>query len=457
MHEETIPVYPMTSSISSHEHFETLWNHEANSALARLSLLGRVFTELDASSQIAWGPRAAACFIELFNLINPLLPDHAQTGPSAEYGNLCNSLSQHFLDIVSLTASVDCGLAVLRLMPPPHESGNGYDFTASSNVLARRLITRLTEKRRHDDILEIFQLGFIPRLSDFETLLSHGGAAMEHQALGQRIRELFLAHEEPVYLNSDTILRISITSWPSTFFTCPHPAWRDAMISKFEMGRANLSDIAHLEYARALALKAHRRSPENLASTPKRFNGHKPPASLSVIERNQAMECAHDIKRRTAKRLFELAKMDPVSAARWIMCQSPDGSADLEQQWIEAGLTTVNAADFLIADFDVPVIHGGIKSPQHKRPWPVNDRHKKSEINDAARGIELGYLDCLALSGASRQGLQAESERGVRPTLGLAQALTLPYLSRFFSEEDGLWLSSFSAAPAPSKKRVLRV
>jgi hypothetical protein len=117
------------------------------------------------------------------------------------------------------------------------------------------------------------------------------------------------------------------------------------------------------------------------------------------------------------------------------------------------GLSTVNAAESLLAPFDMST-SGGIATRDSKRHWPLLAGREDADLEKRARGIELGYL---ALSGATREYLQAEGERGARPTDGLAQAVSLPFLAGSFSEEYGLWLSSFSSEPAPSKaKRLLK-
>ena len=154
-------------------------------------------------------------------------------------------------------------------------------------------------------------------------------------------------------------------------------------------------------------------------------------------------------------RLALLARSKPSVAAQVLMETMPPGKP-LGDAWEGAGLSTVDAAAFLFEAFSLFPKRGVPAHRQKGKVWPLPDDHAQSNAR-LAQGLELGYLDCLALSGASRSALQSEVDRGARPTVGLASALGIAAVARQFSEADALWLCSFVGNPAASKaKRILK-
>lgn len=454
----------MTSSLdqSLAGRLDVQWAHDAPSKAARAALAARAICELPEHDQGPWGARIASCLDELSSASrdSPLSPDGAP-GPVQDAG-LAGHLGWGLISLVATSASLGCCMDTLRALRASGSNLASCGHTHASS-LAEASLTRMAQAQQHDSMEEIFTMGFLPEMRHLTEWLCHGGAVMGHPKLAGRIAAIFshpdLGKNNYSYQPPDN-KPLAARFFPHDFYCCPHPGWRQMLISAFSVDEPTLPQLGNLLLMMSGARYVIMRSPERVQQAREAHEADRNRGTRSWISFDDGMREAaqkfHDCARGAYNaRLALLARSQPSVAAQVIMETMAPGK-DMGDAWENAGLSKVDAAPFLFQAFSLLPKHGVQVHRQKGKIWPLSDDRAQSNLR-LAQGIELGYLDCLALSGTVRAVLQSEVDRGARPTAGLAAALDIPSVARQFSEDDALWLCSFVGNPTPSKaKRILK-
>lgn len=436
-----------------------LWSDDSPSMAARAALAARVLFELPKAEHVHWASLIAFCFVELSGSRDPLCQDaESKIADSAAGSNLSGSIAWSLFAAVSNHASLDCVMEILRAIRPSVEGASWTADKRLGEALSRSALGSLAQARRYDDIVEIFKSALTPVLTDFESLLAHGGSFMDHPALEALTRGLFLS---PGLLKASWSVqenRLVGSLYPVSFYFCVHPKWRDALLAKFEQGEPSLEDMANFQSAISALGTVVQRSPEFVDQLKAKYkdSGLRGGRSWQVFndeQRSAALGFKEQALRRYGARMACLAKSKPAQAAR-IVLEAPDAPEDTGLFWDEIGLARVPASNFLFDPFHMPRTGTGPRASK-ERAWP--EPCQAGADREQAKSIELNYMDCLALSGASRARLEKEAQRGARPSEGLKAAMALRAVSGHLKEEDQLWLASFDGNPAPRQsRRVLK-
>jgi hypothetical protein len=443
--------------------FDEMWIQGSPSKMARAALVSRALTELPATLHAPWGARIAHCLHELAQPSNPLLPDGDRLAQQEGHHNFSHTLSWSLLSLASERASLDAGMEALRQLKV-----QGHDFSsqgaAHAPALSRALLKRLAQDKRHADMNEILAMGHEPSLHDLPDMLVHEGAMMDHKKLAARIL-VYFRNPEPVKSNHyQSEPHLAAQGFRNEFYCCPHPAWRKALIAPFTQGTPTLAQLANLILIRDGARQIMLRSPEQVERARLAYEAN--PAAKRVKrewisfdkpERSAAQSFFDEANAAYTSRLTQMAKTSPAAAAQ-ILLSSPPSAASVEsisKSWSNIGLDQVDAAEFLFLNTQLFPKRGVSQIPSGARKiWPLfTDKDSKTQ----ATGIMLNLMDCMALSAAPREALQAAADLGLRPSANLSRVMDLPAATYKFSEQDALWLASFAGNPAASKnKRILK-
>lgn len=428
------------------------WDAESTSPASRAALAARAVHELPSALHGPWGLRFARCLAELESR-DPFASDRAAARENPGSSDLCRAMRWELFNTLTVTGSTEAQLECFRALPKPRKEGASVRSMSSlSHALASSVCARLVNERHHDLIAELFERGFVPDLADFSVLIGQSGAVFDHVEASRWISEHFATLQRRNY--DGKIDELPARFYPEEFYRCPHREWRRIVISSFEhqAEKEPLKAMGNLSALIRAASRTAGRSEEAItrlmdSTLPRDRQRARTLSSVPQAERESAETFARESREAHQSILCNLAGKDPSLAARFLMSSATAGPA-LEAAWSDAGLHAISASTFL---WGFPT---SFYSPRpSSRVWPLPG-NPPPDMGD----FELAYLDCAALSGAGRAQLEAEAARGARPSKGLARALDLEQVRRRFSEQECLWLASFSGNPLPpAAQRKLRI
>jgi hypothetical protein len=228
--------------------------------------------------------------------------------------------------------------------------------------------------------------------------------------------------------------------------------WVEALLSAAEVEGQGVATVWNLQALASLAKMQAMRTPENIAKALADQKGARRTSlkkALPDSESNAAMEVARAAFERSKSKLADLVATEPHQVARMVCGGSGDWDKRRES-WSGVGLEAVDAKKFLYAPW-MTYKTGGVRSiatPQ-RQCWP-----RKSDVDcPSLDGETLTFVDCAALSGASREDLESMMAAGHYPTKGLAACLAGHAKLSWGGESAELWMVSVAQnANAPLGK-----
>lgn len=447
------------SSLSSL--LEKQWAQPGSTLAERSAWVGKAFCALDPSQHAGWGSRLAQCLIDYHAGGSPFLPEPQRLSPELHdtgSSNLCHSMSWGLLEVALSHASADALLSAFRSLPAPNTNAITNHPAKFADAIFSGTLAKLSASERFDDIAQMIGSGAevtTYRIDDL--LLSPNASALSHPVILKSAIESFAKYEaESERQFYSTSKRPRAERFNFSYFTRGNQDWLQALAGMFESDKPTRSDIDNLNLCARKASLASRMSPEfakERQASDKSKNLHgRSYKSFGDAERAEAAKAAVFFRDARDLTLNKMAQTDPACAARIIMSMATP-SETLESTWNGCGLARVPADGFLLDPW-FSSSHGVSAPREHKVIWPM---FADEAVRSALSEVQLNYLDCAALSGSSRETLQAEADRGARPSEGLSQVLALPGIERKLTETDALWLASFAGNSQPiAKKRILK-
>ena len=439
---KTISDSPNQSADSS-EDLEAQWSLGAQSAAQRAALVCRALSELPPESHASWAGRIARCFEDIALSGNPLLSDRLRPQLASGMENLTSSLAHGVLELSSNAASLDAVSSVLSRMKIQHPEGGSFTPSALAGSLFSCSLKRFASEGRFTDIASAIGLGAKLNRLRLDDLLPRDGEAFNNPVIAaETARTLKEEHFQGRSRGSKSLTSIF---YHRDFFTCPNPVWRSIILNAFSESTSPEKELRELWNCRNTALTIKKLTPEYAekynAEIPKSHR-QSPVVPYGHAEREHASAFAKMLLDQWLNTAKSYAKTSPAALAKHLLCDHKTSYSTTDRKpayskydcWTDCGLDTVDAMSFL----DIP------KAQEKKYP----------ELS----GIFLSHLDCLALTGASRETLQNQADAGSKPSGNLFAVLGSFACKQRFSETDLLWLCSFDSNSAPlPKRKALRV
>lgn len=440
---------------------EKQWAQPGSTLAERSAWVGKAFCALDPSQHAGWGSRLAQCLIDYHAGGSPFLPEPQRLSPELHdtvSSNLCHSMSWGLLEVALSHASADALLSAFLSLPAPNTNAITNHPAKFADAIFSGTLAKLSASSRFDDIAQM--IGSAAEVTTYridDLLLSPKASALSHPVILKSAIESFAKYEaESERQFYSTSKRPRAERFKLSYFTSGNKDWLKALAGMFESEKPTRGDIENLNLCTRKASLASRMTPElaqerKASDKSKNLRGRSYKSFVDA-ERSEAAKAAVFFREARDLALAKMAKIDPASAARIVMSMGQP-SESLESTWNGCGLSSVPADGFLLDPW-ITSSHG-VSAPRERQAiWPM---FADAPTRSALFEVQLNYLDCAALSGAARETLQAEADRGARPSAGLSQALGTPGIERKLSESEALWLASFSGNSQPmAKKRILK-
>jgi hypothetical protein len=422
---------------------DAAWENSFNTA-ERWGLCSRAVQDSHGLQAEKWGRRAGHALADLTRGSNPMEPFSLEQArarkklsdavpESVRHSNLCLPMIDNLAHTLATQSDAACVAACVEAISERSDS-RPSEKNKLLSALTSESIERLCKEDLdaagrvcHAGLLSFYSLGEIitpkaPALDDLRIL------AAAKTALWGKIDEKGRENHGAFF--------------PEVLLRCSNPQWMEALSSAFERKSPTMLDVLNLNNLAGHALAAA--SPAK--PPPARGKMSAPlPAPIDKAALESARVLAGFLRGRAIERLNQLARQAPAMAARLVMVQSPTQRV---QTWEKLGIVRVDAAEFLMGQDPADGSKTFVGARLQGRAWPMAE---SSDARERLRGVDLGYLDCFALSGASIDDLASEAAALGSPSLaGLSQVLSLPEVQIHVEPKLALWMASFASNPKPA-------